>query len=59
MYLASVLVRPVALAARVLQRDIHAFQPGQDPGMPEPTLGPDLVDWRMLEELVIKRDKDV
>jgi len=60
--------RPEALIHGILQlhqrfdhesiRDIRAFQPGEDPGVPEPTLGPDLVDWRVLEELVIKRDKD-
>lgn len=33
-------------------RDIRAFQAGEDRGVPEPTLGPDLVNWRDLEGLI-------
>lgn len=33
-------------------KDIRAFQSGTDPGIPEPVLGPDLVNWRDLEGLV-------
>ncbi len=40
-------------------KDIRAFQSGEDRGIPEPVLGPDLVDWRDLEELVGPREKDV
>jgi len=61
--------RPEALIDGILQlhkrfehesiRDIHAFQPGDEPGVPEPVLGPDLVDWRVLETLVTKEEEDV
>ena len=40
-------------------KDIRAFQSGEDRGIPEPVLGPDLVNWRDLEELVGPREKDV
>lgn len=60
--------RPEALIHGILQlhkrfdhesiRDIRAFQPGEDPGVPEPSLGPDLVDWRILEELVTLGDEE-
>ena len=33
-------------------RDIEAFQAGEDRGVPEPVLGPDLVNWRDLKDLV-------
>ncbi len=40
-------------------KDIRAFQPGEDEGVPEPILGPDLINWRDLEGLVGPKDKDV
>ncbi len=33
-------------------RDVRAFQAGEDTGVREPVLGPDLVNWRDLEGLV-------
>lgn len=51
----------LALHARFDQesiKDIRAFQSGEDEGVPEPILGPDLVNWRDLEGLVGPKDKD-
>jgi NADH-quinone oxidoreductase subunit B len=39
-------------------KDIHAFQAGVDEGVPEPVLGPDLVNWRDLEDLVGRSEQD-
>jgi NADH-quinone oxidoreductase subunit B len=39
-------------------KDIRAFQSGEDRGIPEPTLGSDLLDWRDLEGLVGPREED-
>jgi len=39
-------------------KDIRAFQPGADEGVPEPILGSDLINWRDLEGLVGPKDKD-
>ncbi|MCJ7548257.1 MAG: NADH-quinone oxidoreductase subunit B [Anaerolineae bacterium] len=39
-------------------KDIRAFQPGEDEGVPEPILGSDLINWRDLEGLVGPKDKD-
>jgi NADH-quinone oxidoreductase subunit B len=38
--------------------DIRAFQAGEDRGVPEPVLGPDLVNWRDLEGLVGPPDEE-
>jgi NADH-quinone oxidoreductase subunit B len=38
-------------------RNIRAFRRGADEGVPEPTLGADLMDWRTLEDLVAPSDK--
>ena len=38
-------------------KDIHAFQAGEDLGVPEPVLGADLMSWRDLEELVGPRSR--
>jgi NADH-quinone oxidoreductase subunit B len=38
-------------------KDIRAFQLGEDKGIPEPVLGPDLVNWRDLEGLVGPREE--
>ncbi len=40
-------------------KDIRAFQTGEDEGIPEPTLGLDMVSWRDLEGLVGPREEDV
>jgi NADH-quinone oxidoreductase subunit B len=40
-------------------KDIRAFQSVGDEGIPEPTLGPDLVNWRDLEGLVGPQEEDV
>jgi NADH-quinone oxidoreductase subunit B len=37
--------------------DIRAYQSGEDPGVPEPVLGPDLVSWRDLEGLAGPKEK--
>lgn len=38
--------------------DIRAFQAGEDQGIPEPILGPDLINWRDLEDLVGPREEE-
>jgi NADH-quinone oxidoreductase B subunit len=60
--------RPEALLHGILElharfddepiREISAFQPDIDEGVPEPILGPDLVNWRDLEELVGPREEE-
>lgn len=45
----------LSLHARIEQeaiRDMSAFKKGASEGIPVPSLGPDLVDWRMFEDLM-------
>ena len=38
-------------------RDLRWYQKGADEGVPEPALGPDLVDWRLADRNAKKRDE--